>query len=122
MKEVKKEAWLGEIPNLIYLLKFKYNFYYSGYYVKINKDILSITAAAKHKHKIVLYNRDNRFFLVIYKKFGPDIYYINEYRNDTKQNRISYFTRKFRRAYQKAEADYEQEESKQMQEYFNSGL
>lgn len=122
MKEIKKEDWLNKIPDLIYLLKVKYNFYFSGYYVNINKDILEVTLSAKHKHKIIIYNRDNRFFLVIYKKSGPDIYYINEYRNDTKQNRISYFMRKFRRAYKKAEVEYEQKESEQIKADFNRYL
>lgn len=122
MKEIKKEDWLNKIPDLIYLLKVKYNFYFSGYYVNINKDILEVTLSAKHKHKIIIYNRDNRFFLVIYKKSGPDIYYINEYRNDTKPNRISYFMNKFRRAYKKAEVEYEQKESEQIKADFNRYL
>lgn len=107
MTELKKDSWLSEIPELIYLLKFKYNFYYSGYYARINKDILEIVNQKKEKnrHKVVLYNRNNRFFLVVYTKNSPDIYYTNEYKNDTNNNRINYFKKKFLRAYNKAAED-----------------
>ena len=119
MREIKKEDWLNEMPELIYKLKFNYNFYFSCFYSNITKDILEITRNSKHKHKIVLYNRNNRFFLVIYRKNDFDIYYTNEYKEDTKNNRISYFVRKFKRAYKKAEEDYEKELYKDSS---NSGL
>ena len=106
---LNKDAWLHQMPELIYNLKLKYNFYFSGYYAHITKDILDIVKNPKHRHKIAVYNKANRFFLVVYRKGSPDIYYCNEYRDDTKQNRISYFMRKFRKSYQKAEALYEQE-------------
>lgn len=107
MTELKKDSWLNEIPELIYLLKFKYNFYYSGFYARINKDILDIVdqKKEKNKHKIVLYNRNNRFFLVVYTKNSPDIYYTNEYRDDKTVSRISYFKKKFMKAYNKASED-----------------
>ena len=106
MKNLNKDAWLSEIPDMIYLLKRKYNFYYSGFYARINKDILEAINPNKHRHKIVLYNRGQRFFLVVYKKNDYDIYFTNEYVNDKKNNRIQYFVKKFRRAYIKAEEDY----------------
>ena len=110
MTELKKDSWLSEIPELIYLLKTKYNFYFSGYYARINKDILEIVdqKREKNRHKIVLYNRNNRFFLVVFTKNSPEIYYTNEYRDDKNNNRIRYFIEKFRRAYKKAEKEYEQ--------------
>lgn len=112
MKVLNKDEWLTEIPHLIYNLKVNYNFYFSGYYSTISKDILEIVKNPKHKHKIAVYksSKDNRFFLVVYRKGSPDIYYTPEYKNDTKQSRISYFMRKFRKSYKKAEAEYESRE------------
>jgi hypothetical protein len=110
MKTLNKEQWLNEMPELIYKLKVDYNFYFSGYYATIRKDILEIIKNPKNKHKIAVYNKDNRFWLVVYRKGSPDIYYTAEYKNDTKQSRISYFMRKFRKSYKKAEAEYEYRE------------
>jgi len=107
MNNLDKEAWLKEIPELIYKLKLNYNFYYSCFYARINKDIIEIVNKAKHKHKIILYNKNNRFFLVVYKKNKTDIYCTTEYKNDTNNSRIRYFVKKFERAYKKAEHDYE---------------
>lgn len=113
MKTLNKEQWLTEMPELIYKLKVNYNFYFSGYYATIRKDILEIIKNPKNKHKIAVYNKDNRFWLVVYRKGSPDIYYTAEYKNDAKQGRVNYFMKKFRKSYQKAEADYEyREESK----------
>ena len=109
MITLDKEHWLKEMPDLIYHLKSKYNFYFSGYYAHIKKDILDIVNNPKHRHKIAIYNKDNRFFLVVYRKGSPDIYYTSEYRNDTNNNRISYFMRKFKKSYNKAEAEYEKQ-------------
>lgn len=106
MIKLNKDAWLSEMPDLIYLLKRKYNFYYSGLYARISRDILDAINPNKHKHKIVLYNRGQRFFLVVYKKNDYDIYFTNEYANDTKNNRIQYFVKKFKRAYLKAEEEH----------------
>lgn len=110
MKTLNKEQWLNEMPKLIYNLKLNYNFYFSGYYTTIRKDILEIIKNPRNKHKIAIYNKDKRFFLVVYRKGSPDIYTCTEYKNDTKQSRISYFMRKFRKSYKKAEAKYEQEQ------------
>ena len=109
MKVLNKDQWLNEMPELIYNLKLNYNFYFSGFYATITRDILDIVKNPKHKHKISIYKRanDNRFFLVVYRKGSPDIYYTAEYKDDTKQSRISYFMKKFRKSYQKAEALYE---------------
>ena len=107
MKTLNKEEWLSEMPELIYNLKLNYNFYFSGFYTKINKDILEIIKNPKHKHKIAVYTKDNRFWLVVYRKGSPDIYYTAEYKKDTNTSRINYFMRKFRKSYKKAEAEYE---------------
>ena len=107
MKTLNKEEWLSEMPELIYNLKLNYNFYFSGFYTKIKKDILEIIKNPKHKHKIAVYTKDNRFWLVVYKKESPDIYYTAEYKKDTNTNRISYFMKKFNKSYEKAEAEYE---------------
>ena len=40
------------MPKLIYDLKLNYNFYFSGFYTKIKRDILDIIKNPKHKHKI----------------------------------------------------------------------
>lgn len=109
MITLNKEQWLSQMPELIYNLKSKYNFYFSGFYAHIKKDILDIVNNPKHRHKISIYNKDNRFFLVVYRKGSPDIYYTAEYKNDTKNNRISYFMRKFKKSYKKAEAEYEKQ-------------
>lgn len=110
MKTLNKEEWLSEMPKLIYNLKLNYNFYFSGFYTRIKKDILEIVNNQKHRHKIAIYNKDNRFFLVVYRKGSPDIYYTAEYKKDTNTKRISYFMRKFRKSYEKAEAEYESRE------------
>ena len=39
MKTLNKEEWLSEMPELIYNLKLNYNFYFSGFYTNIKKDI-----------------------------------------------------------------------------------
>ena len=95
------------MPELIYKLKSKYNFYFSGFYTHISKDILDIVKNPKNKHKISVYNKDNRFFLVVYSKRGADIYYIAEYKDDKNTNRIRYFMQKFNKSYKKAEEAYE---------------
>ena len=107
MKTLNKEEWLSEMPELIYNLKLNYNFYFSGFYTKIKKDILEIIKNPKNKHKIAVYTKDNRFWLVVYRKGSPDIYYTPEYKKDTNNSRISYFMKKFRKSYEKAEAEYE---------------
>ena len=107
MKTLNKEDWLNEMPKLIYDLKLNYNFYFSGFYTKIKKDILEIIKNQKNKHKISIYNKDNRFWLVVYRKGSPDIYYTAEYKKDTSSSRISYFMKKFRKSYEEAEAEYE---------------
>lgn len=110
MKQLNRDEWLTEIPQLIYKLKKDYNFYYSGFRVKITKDILDIIKNKKHKHKIVLYsNEANKFFLVVYRKNDAVIYYTNEYKNDSKYNRIKYFINKFNNAYNKAKKELEDE-------------
>lgn len=107
MKTLNKEEWLSEMPELIYNLKLNYNFYFSGFYTKIKKDILEIIKNPKHKHKIAVYTKDNRFWLVVYRKGSPDIYYTAEYKKDINNSRVNYFMRKFNKSYEKAEAEYE---------------
>ncbi len=68
MIALNKDQWLSQMPELIYNLKSKYNFYFSGWYATINKDILEIIKNPKHKHKIAVYCKDKRFFLVVYRK------------------------------------------------------
>ena len=107
MKILNKEEWLSEMPELIHNLKLNYNFYFSGFYTKIKKDILEIIKNPKNKHKIAVYTKDNRFWLVVYRKGSPDIYYTAEYKKDSTPHRIRYFMRKFRKSYEKAEEEYE---------------
>lgn len=107
MKSMTKEEWLNDIPEMIYKLKKNYGFYYSGFYCNINKDILEVINPKKHKHKVVLYRRDQRFFLVVYRKNDQIIYFTNEYVGDTNWNRIRYFEKKFSRAYKRAERELE---------------
>lgn len=110
MTQLTKEQWLKDIPELIYKLKKNYGFYYSGFPIKITKDILDIIKNSKNKHKIVLYRSGQRFFLVLYTKNSPSIYFTNEYRNDDNWNRIRYFEKKFSRAYKRAEKELENEQ------------
>ena len=107
MKTLNKEEWLNEMPKLIYNLKLNYNFYFSGFYIKIKKDILEIIKNPKHQHKIAVYTKDNRFWLVVYRKGSPDIYYTAEYKKDTSNIRINYFMNKFKKKKKKAELEYE---------------
>ena len=108
MITLSKEEWLNEIPKMIYNLKLNYNFYFSGFYTRIKKDILEIIKNPKNKHKISIYNKDNRFWLVVYKKGSPDVYQTAEYKRDTSNSRISYFMKKFRKSYEQAESEYEE--------------
>ena len=108
MINLNKDQWLNDMPKLIYNLRLNYGFWFGCFYSNIKKDILEVVANPKNKHKICVYNKNKRFFLVIYKKNGPDIFYCSEYRNDTSSSRIRYFMRKFCRAYEKAEEDYGQ--------------
>jgi hypothetical protein len=107
MKALTKEEWLQDIPELIYNLKKNYGFYYNGFQIRITKDILEVINPKKHKHKIVLYRRGQRFFLVVYRKNDTIIYFTNEYVNDKNWNRIRYFEKKFNRAYCRAERELE---------------
>lgn len=107
MKNLTKEQWLSEIPDMIYKLKKDYGFYYSGFPVRITKDILDVINTKKHKHKIVLYGKDQKYFLVVYRKNDTVIYYTTEYIKDSRYNRISYFTKKFKKFYNKAEKELE---------------
>ena len=109
MITLNKDEWLNEMPKLIYNLKLNYNFYFNGFYTKIKRYLLDIIKNPKHKHKISIYNKDNRFWLVVYKKGSPDIYYTAEYKKDTNSSRISYFMKKFRKSYEEAEAEYEKD-------------
>ena len=109
MKQLTKEEWLQDIPELIYKLKKEYGFYYSGFHTRITKDILEVINPKKHKHKIVLYQRGQRFFIVVYRKNDTIIYFTNEYVNDKNWNRVRYFEKKFSRAYCRAERDLENE-------------
>ena len=107
MRTLNKDEWLSEMPELIHNLKLNYNFYFSGFYTRIKKDILEIIKNPKNKHKISIYNKDNRFWLVVYRKGSTDIYYTAEYKKDTNNNRIRYFMKKFRKSYEEAEKEYE---------------
>lgn len=109
MKKLTKEEWLNVVPETIYKLKKNYGFYYSCFPCRITKDILEITEKSKHKHKIVLYHRGQRYFLVIYRKNDYDILFTNEYTEDKNYNRQRYFIKKFSRAYHKAEVEYDKE-------------
>lgn len=109
MKKLTKEEWLNTVPETIYKLKKNYGFYYSCYPCRITKDILEIASNSKHKHKVVVYTRGQRYFFVIYRKNDFDIYFTNEYVNDKNYNRQSYFLKKFKRAYKKAEVEYDKE-------------
>lgn len=109
MKQLNKDEWLTDMPKLVYMLKKQYGFYYSGFRVRIAKDILEVINSKKHKHKIVLYQRGQRFFLVVYRKNDTVIYFTNEYASDKNWNRIRYFEKKFNRAYKKAERAVEDE-------------
>jgi hypothetical protein len=105
MKVYDREGWLKTVPEVIYKLKREYNFYWPEMYVKTQKDIMEIINPEKHRHKIMLYNIKQRFFIVIYTKRGPQISYTDEYKNDTRYNRIKYFMNKFKKVYKKAEDD-----------------
>ena len=112
MKQLSKDEWLKEIPELIYKLKKDYNFYYSCFPVRISKDILEIVKNPKNRHKIVLYKSGNKYFLVVYRKADCVIYYTNAYWQDIddgKYNRIRYFIKKFSKAYEKAKEELESE-------------
>lgn len=110
MEKLNKEEWLSKMPDLIYKLKLNYNFYFNGFYCHISRDILDIVKNPKNRHKICIYNRGRRFFLVVYTKKEPVIYFTNEYENDEKLSRIRYFMKKFKAAYKKAEKEYEMQQ------------
>ena len=62
-------------------------------------------------HKIVFYQKNQRLFIVVYRKGSPDIYICNEYKDLDRVKYLRslyYFLNKLKRAYKKAEAEYEQ--------------
>lgn len=109
MRKLTREKWLKEMPELIYKLKKDYNFYYNRHYNFITKDIIELTNKSKLTHRIVLYTKDQRFFLVVYSKKGPSIYYTDDYVT-SKWPVIRYFIRKFVKFYDKADKDRFEEE------------
>ena len=106
MKTIKmnRQAWLKEIPELIKTLKLKYNFYYSGQYARTQKRIQQLVEEkhAKNKHKIILYTNYKDWYLVVYTKNNPTIYWCPDYEGDNWRC-IRYFEKKFRKAYETAE-------------------
>ena len=107
MKKLTKDEWLSEMPELIYMLKKDYGFYYSGFPCRITKDILEVASNKKHKHKLILYQSEKRFFLVVFRKNDSVIYYTEEYSKDENWNRIRYFENKFKKYYDKAAKELE---------------
>ena len=106
MKSLSKEEWLRDIPELIYKLKKDYGFYYSGFKTHISKDILEVINPKKHNHKIVLYENNKTFYLVVYRKAGTDIYYTDIFR-DSSWRRIYSFITFFKKEYERAERELE---------------
>lgn len=110
MRTLTKEEWLTEIPELIYKLRKEYGFYYSGWSCNIRRSIFEVIKDKKNlknRHRIVLYQNNQNFYLVIYRKNDTVIYETGEYHYDTKWNRISYFTKKFKKYYDKATEELE---------------
>lgn len=110
---LNKDKWLEDMPELVYKLKYNYNFYFNGLCTSIQRDILEIVNEKKdkHKHKIVFYQKNQRLFIVVYRKGSPDIYICNEYKDLDRVKYLRslyYFLNKLKRAYKKAEAEYEQ--------------
>ena len=103
-KKTRKE-WLKEMPELIKTLVSGYKFYYSGTYSRIKNDIKEhvLNKADKNSHKICLYTKDARWFLVIYAKKCISIYYCDEYvYSDKEWPNIKRFIKKFNLAYEEA--------------------
>ena len=79
-----RDEWKKDIPDLVYNLKYGYNFYYNKMCV-FTADIEKTLAntSYKHKHKIILYfNReDDIYYLTIFKKYTIDIYSLGWYSN-----------------------------------------
>ena len=106
MKYLTNEEWFKDMPELIYKLKKNYGFYYSGHYTSITRHIKDVLNPKKHKHKIILYENNKIFYLVVYRKSGPNVYYTDIFR-DSSWRRIYAFINLFKQEYNRAERDLE---------------
>ena len=105
MKKLSRKEWLKELPITIYNLCSKYNFYFSGRYSIISKDILDVMKNFKKKRSsgLVLYKTQNsRFFFIIYTKKGDTVYYTDDYKGATWKT-VKYFVKKFNDKYEEAD-------------------
>ena len=107
MKQLTKEEWFKDIPELIYKLKKNYGFYYSGQYASITRRITDVLDPKKHDHKIVLYENNKIFYLAVYRKSGPIVYYTDVFRDDSNWRRIYAFINLFKQEYNRAERELE---------------
>lgn len=119
-----KKKWTKDISDIIYQLRFGYNFYYTQGPI-INRDILEVIYknGKKHFHKIILYwnsDRDN-YFLVVYKKKEIDIYKLTDDYSisnnpTTRYKGAKYFMKKFYESYEKAGTAKQEQEFNEIQQ------
>lgn len=109
MKQLTKDKWFSDIPKLIYNLKRNYGFYYSGQHTSITRHITDVLDPKKHNHKIVLYENNKIFYLVVYRKAGPIVYYTDGFREDSNWRGIYAFKNLFKQEYDRAERELKNE-------------
>ena len=82
--KINRQDWLTDMPKLIKNLKLNYNFYYSCSYAVCKKRIQELVEDKEHKnrHKIVLYTNHEDWYLVVYSKKNPVIYWCPDYKGD----------------------------------------
>ena len=105
MIKLNRNEWLQKIPEELYNLVSKYNFYFSGRYSIITKDLDEVMKKFKKKRSsgLVLYKTEgNRFYFIIYTKRGDTIYYTDDYVGASWSS-VKYFMEKFNKRYSTAE-------------------
>ena len=115
--KIKREDWLKEMPKLIKDLKINYGFYYcTNMYARTQKRIQDLVKEKhlKNRHKIILYTNYEDWYLVVYSKKNPTIYWCSDYKGDKWRN-IRYFEKKFSLAYEEAVRCLEERELKSFQ-------
>ena len=80
---IGKEEWSKDIPELVYTLKYGYDFYYSKNCQLLYSDMSDTLHrnSFKHKHKMGLYFDPaiDIYYFVIYKKNTIDVYTLEKY-------------------------------------------
>ena len=93
-----------DLPELIYNLKYKYDFYWDEMFHPIYKSLADYIKPEKHSHKLIAYkSEDKGLFFVLYRKADQVVYHTDYYLKDKNESRICYCKKKMSKYYRKAE-------------------